>query len=139
LNLPAATIAERVEALTLLGRLGSPEYVPFLVNVLGRESNSLIKTAAVRAIGAIGIDRDGRAMSAFIREALPVFPTSDTLVLNAILEAAGKLSIINGPPIYDRGVAILGTLSVQRTFPDIQKQAAAWLKRMLAPPTENIE
>jgi hypothetical protein len=139
LNLPAATIAERVEALTLLGRLGSPEYVPFLVDVLGRESSPLIKTAAIRAIGAIGIDRGGRAMNAFVREALPIFPASDTQVLNAILEAAGKLSVINGPPIYDRGVAILGALSVQQTFPEIKKQAAAWLKRMLAPPANNIE
>jgi hypothetical protein len=134
---PASTIAERVNALALLGRLGSPEYVPFLADVLSRESNSLVKAAAAHAIGAIGIDRDGRAMNAFIREALPVFPTSDTLVLNAVVEAAGKLSIINGPPAYDRGIVVLGALSAQQTFPNIQKQAASWLKRVLDPFTMN--
>jgi hypothetical protein len=139
LKLPAATIAERVEALALLGRLGSPEYVPFLVDVLGRESNLLVKAAAIRAIRAIGIDRDGRAMTAFVKEALPVFPTSDTVVLNAIVEAAGTLSIINGPPEYDRGIAILGALSAQRTFPGIQKQAAFWLERVLEPVEMNRE
>ena len=80
LNIPAAGIAERVEALALLGRLGSPEYVPFLIDVLNRTSSPLVKAAAIRAIGAIGIDRDGKAMNAFIKEALPVFPTSDTLI-----------------------------------------------------------
>jgi hypothetical protein len=139
LKLPAVTIAERVDALALLGRLGSTEYVPFLVDVLDRESNPLIKAASVRAIGAIGIDRDDKAMNAFLREALPVFPTNDTVVLNAIVEAAGKLSVINGPPVYDRGLAILGALSAQRTFPDIQKQAASWLKRVLDPFTMNNE
>jgi hypothetical protein len=139
LKLPAITIAGRVEALALLGRLGSPEYVPFLVDVLNRESNSFIKAAAARAIGAIGIDRDGKALNAFIRKVLPVFPTSDTVVLNAIVEAVGTLSIINGPPVYDRGAVILGTLSTQQTFPSIQKQAASWLARMLEPPAMNNE
>jgi hypothetical protein len=139
LKLPASAIAERIDALSLLGRLGSPEYVPFLVDVLNRESHPLIKAAAVRAIGVIGIDRDGKATDAFIKEAFPVFPTSDTVVLNAIVEAAGKLSVINGPPVYDRGVVILGALSAQRTFPDIQKQAASWLKRVLDPFTMNNE
>jgi hypothetical protein len=139
LKLPAATIAERVEALFLLGRLGSPEYVLFLVDVLNRESNPRIKAAAVRAIGAIGIDRDGKAMNAFVKAALPVFPTSDTMVLNAIVEAAGVLSVINGPPIYDRGIAVLAALSAQRTFPDIQKQTAFWLKRVLEPFAMNSE
>jgi hypothetical protein len=139
LKLPAATIAERVEALALLGRLGSPEYVPFLVDVLGRESNLLVKAAAIHAIGAIGIDRDGKAMNAFIKEAFPLFPTSDPFVLNAIVEAAGTLSIINGPPEYGRGVAILGALSAQQIFPGIQKQAAFWLERVLDPVAMNRE
>jgi HEAT repeat protein len=133
-RLPLKTIAERVEALALLGRLGSPEYAPFLVDVLNRESSPLIKAAAIRAIGSIGIDRGGKAMDAFLKEALPVFPSKDPLVLSAVVEAAGKLSIINGPPVYNKGATILGTFAAQRAFPGLQKQAAAWLEQMRTPP-----
>jgi hypothetical protein len=130
-KLRADRIDERVQALTLLGRLGSPEYMPFLVDVLRRETHPFIKAAAAQAIGSIGIDRDGKAIEALMDAALPVFPLSDTFFINAVVEAAGKLCLVNGPPAYDRGVAILGAFSLQQNFPAIQKRAAYWLKQLI--------
>jgi hypothetical protein len=133
LKLRAKTIEERAEALTLLGRLGSPEYVPFLTNIFNQDTNSLIKASAAEAIGTIGIDRNGNAAKALANVVLPVFPLSNSLVINAAVEAAGKLSIINGPSVYAQTIAILGAYSVQQNFPGIQKQAANWISRILSP------
>jgi hypothetical protein len=127
----ADRIDERVEALTLLGRLGSPEYVPFLADVLRRDPHPRIKAAAAQALGSIGIDRDGKAMEALMDKALPVFLLRDSFFINAVVDAAGKLCLANGPPAYDRGVAILGAFSVQQNFPGIQKRAAYWLKQII--------
>jgi hypothetical protein len=132
-RLPAAAIEERIAALTLLGRLGSSEYMPFLVDVLSRETVPAIKAAAARAIGTIGIDRDGRAMSALMNEALPVFPLSDSLVLNAVADAVGKLILVNGPPVYNQGSAILGAFFSQQNFPRLRNRAAYWLDQLFMP------
>jgi hypothetical protein len=130
-KLRAERIDERVQALALLGRLGSPEYTPFLVDVLRRDTHPRIKAAAAQAIGAIGIDRGGKAIEALMDEALPVFPLRDTFFINAVVEAAGKLCLVNGPPAYDRGLAILGAFSTQQNFPGIKRWAAYWLKQVI--------
>jgi hypothetical protein len=129
----AAGIEERVAALTLLGRLGSPEYMPFLSDVLRHETAPAIKTAAARAIGAIGIDRDGKAMSALLNEALPVFPPGDPLAATALADAAGNLVLVNGPPAYSQGAAILGAYAAQKNSPGLQKRAEYWLEQLFAP------
>jgi hypothetical protein len=125
-------IEERVAALTLLGRLGSPEYMPFLAGVLSHETAPEIKAAAAASIGAIGIDRNGIAINALMNEVLPVFPLSNPSVQNAVVDAAGKLALMNGPPVYPQGAAILGAFSIQKTFPGLQKRAAYWLRQLFA-------
>jgi hypothetical protein len=131
-RLPAAVIEERVAALTLLGRLGSTEYMPFLVDILYHETVPAIKAAAARAIGTIGIDRDGRAMNALMNEALPIFPLSDPFVANAVVDAVGKLILINGPPAYNQGAAILSAFFAQQNFPGLRSRAAYWLDQLFA-------
>jgi hypothetical protein len=132
-KLQAASIEERVAALTLLGRLGSPEYMPFLTDVLRRETAPVIKAAAARAIGTIGIDRDGKAMAALLNEALPVFPLGDLFTANALADAAGELVLVNGPPAYSQGAAILGAYAAQKNSPGLQKRAEYWLEQLFAP------
>jgi hypothetical protein len=124
------TVAERVEALALLGRLGSPEYIPFLTDVFVREPDTTIKAAAVRAIGAIGISRNTKTLDALVNAALPVFPLYDTVLVHEIIETAGKLVLINGPPAYRQGSAILGAFSSQQIFPGLQKRASSWFRRV---------
>jgi hypothetical protein len=131
-KLQAASIEERVAALTLLGRLGSPEYMPFLTDVLRHETVPVIKAAAARAIGSIGIDRDGKAMAALLSEALPVFPLGDLFTANALADAAGKLILVNGPPAYSQGAAILGAYAAQKLSPGLQKRAKYWLEQLFA-------
>jgi hypothetical protein len=131
-KLHAANIEERTAALTLLGRLGSPEYMPFLINIVRYETIPAIKAAAVQAIGDIGIDRDGKAMTALMNEAVPVLPLSDPFVANALADATGKLILVNGPPAYHQGAAILGAFFGQQTFPDLQKRAAYWLEQLFS-------
>jgi hypothetical protein len=131
-RLPTAVIEERVAALTLLGRLGSTEYMPFLVDILRHETVPAIKAAAARAIGTIGIDRDGRAMSTLMNEALPIFPLGDPFVANAVVDAVGKLILVNGPPAYNQGAAILSAFFAQQNFPGLRNRAAYWLDQLFA-------
>jgi hypothetical protein len=129
-KLQAANIEERAAALTLLGRLGSPEYMPFLADVLRHETATAIKAAAARAIGSIGIDRDGKAMAALLNAAFPVLPLNDPFTAAALADAAGNLIIVNGPPAYNQGSAILGAYAAQKRSPGLQKRAAYWLEQL---------
>jgi hypothetical protein len=129
-KLRAANIEERVTALALLGRLGSSEYMPFLADVLRYETAPVLKVAAARAIGSVGIDRDGRAMAVLMNEALPVFPRNDPFTAVALADAAGNLILVNGPPAYSQGAAILGAYAAQKSSPSLQKRAAYWLEQL---------
>jgi hypothetical protein len=131
-RLLAQTIAGRTAALFLLGELGSAEYVPFLLDVFRREKNDLVKAAAARAIGAIGVDRTGRVMDVFTAEILPVTSSRSEPVMAAVAETAGRLSIVTGAPVYERSLFLLGALAAQRQFPGIQKIASRRLDQIFA-------
>ena len=124
-------LADRARALRLLGRLGSPEYMPFLIDIFQREPHPDIRAAAAWAMGAIGIDREGRAIAALAAAALPVMPLRSEPVLEAVLEATAKLSLVNGPPVLEKGLSILGMYRIQKTYPALQPRAAAWFDEIL--------
>jgi hypothetical protein len=115
--------AESEQALWLLGRLGSAEYMPFLTDVFLRERDPRIRTAIVRAMGAIGIDRNGKALEALASYALPVMPLRQESLLGTILEVTAKLCVVNGPPAQRRGMALIGAYRAQKTYPRLQAYA----------------
>jgi outer membrane protein assembly factor BamB len=108
---PPVRVPERIEALRLLGYIGSRETIPFLANLYLRDSEPLIKAAAAEAIGRIGVDPEGIAMNAFA--ALIVLPRAarEEKVLIATAAATGALCRFSGPPLSGAGIKILSDIA----------------------------
>jgi outer membrane protein assembly factor BamB len=107
---PVVNIQRRVEALRLLGFIGSRETIPFLANVFSRDREPLIKAAAADAIGRIGVDPERTALRAFTEVLLYPF-SQDERVLMAMATAVGALCRFSGPPLSNAGIGILGILA----------------------------
>ncbi|GHV88823.1 hypothetical protein AGMMS50267_11830 [Spirochaetia bacterium] len=97
----------RIEALRLLGRLGSRETIPFLASLYTRDGEPPIKAAAAEAIGSIGVDPDGLAFRAFTNFIYPLVPYRNEQVLAATAAAVGALCRFSGPLISAQGVKLL--------------------------------
>jgi hypothetical protein len=108
---PLAQVHHRVEAVRLLACIGSRETVPFLANLCRGDPDPLVKAAAARAIGAIGVDPGGAALSVFAALALPPVPGRDEQVMAAIAAATGALCRFSGPPLSQSGARLLAALA----------------------------
>jgi outer membrane protein assembly factor BamB len=108
---PLVHVHHRVEAARLLSCIGSRETIPFLANLCRSDPDSLVKAAAARAIGAIGLDPDGIAMAAFFSLAFPSIPGRDEQVMAAIAAATGALCRFSGPPLSESGARLLTALA----------------------------
>jgi outer membrane protein assembly factor BamB len=100
----------RLNAIHLLGRLGSRETIPWLTDIFRKESEPLLRAGASLAIGAIGVDPDGTAIQAFV-SAITHSTLRDEQVLVALISATGALCRFSGPPLSETGVRILNLLS----------------------------
>jgi outer membrane protein assembly factor BamB len=114
-------LREQIEALRLLGFLGSRETIPFLTNLFYRAREPLIKAAAAETIGRIGVDPEGLAIRVFTWAILP--PEQDEQVLAAVARAAGALCRFSGPPLSDTGVRLLSTLAADPRPPSVRREA----------------
>ncbi|MDR2019925.1 MAG: PQQ-binding-like beta-propeller repeat protein [Treponema sp.] len=122
--LPASApppLREQIEALRLLGFLGSRETIPFLADLFYRAREPLIKAAAAEAIGRIGVDPDGLAIRVFTWAALP--PEEDEQVLAAVARATGALCRFSGPPLSGAGVRLLSVLAADSRPPPVRREA----------------
>jgi len=118
-----AYLLYRTEAARLLAYIGSRETIPFLANLFSRESDLLVKAAAAAAIGKIGVDPEGLALTAFENAILPPFRLLDEEALTAVAEATGALCRFSGPPLSDAGIKLLMILSGYETLPSTRNQA----------------
>jgi outer membrane protein assembly factor BamB len=121
-------LQSRMAALNLLGKIGSQETIPWLVHIFNRESEPFIRTAAVNAIGDIGVDPQGVAIQTF--QYSIIRGTRNDLVLTAIASATGALCRFSGPPLSETGVRILITLSAGNQPPMTRRQAARELESL---------
>ena len=128
-NRPGAHITHRILALQLLARIGSSETIPWLARFFRNEDEPLVKAAAARAIGGIGVDPDGIAIQEFLAVATARAP-HDEQVLIAVAAATGALCRFSGPPLFDTGARILVLLSNNRQ-PLVQRQARRELEGMM--------
>jgi outer membrane protein assembly factor BamB len=117
----------RVEALRLLGFLGSRETIPFLAGLYTRDQDAAIKAAAAEAIGRIGVDPEGYAFRAFNALIFPPAPYRDARVLTATASAAGALCRFSGPPLSEAGIRLLVALGENGQPVSVQKRARAEL------------
>ncbi|MDR1178765.1 MAG: PQQ-binding-like beta-propeller repeat protein [Spirochaetaceae bacterium] len=100
----------RAEALRLLSFIGSRETIPFLVKVFVRDRDTSVKAAAAAAIGRIGVDPDGLALSAFAKLSFPPGLARDDYLLLSMAAAIGSLCRFSGPPLSDAGIKLLMSL-----------------------------
>jgi outer membrane protein assembly factor BamB len=120
----------RIEALRYLGRLGSRETIPFLVDLYQRDRDGAIKVAAAAAIGGIGTDPEGRALRAFSALVFPVELYQDAAVLTATAAATGALCRFSGPQSSSPGIRILAALRRGRHSRSVQARAQAELESL---------
>jgi outer membrane protein assembly factor BamB len=113
----------RIGALNLLGKIGSRETIPWLISVFLRDNEPAIKTAAVTAVGDIGVDPEGVAIHTFLYSIIQGGGIRDEQVLTAIASATGALCRFSGPPLSETGIRILNLLSVASQPPIVRRQA----------------
>jgi len=113
----------RINAIELLGRIGSRETIPWLTGLFRRDTESLIKVTAANAIGAIGADPEGNAIRIFYESAILTKKMPDEQVLMAIASATGALCRFSGPPLSETGIKILNLLSKNSQPPLVRHHA----------------
>jgi len=114
-------LQHRLRALNLLGKIGSQETIPWLLDIFRRETEPSVKVAAAAAIGAIGVDPGGEALQSF--HFMIAHGIRDEQVLLSITIATGALCRFSGPPLSETGVRILTLLSVSTQPPLVRRQA----------------
>jgi outer membrane protein assembly factor BamB len=120
-------LRERLRALRLLGLIGSRETVPFLAALFRREQNTLVKSAAAEAIGAIGVDPDGLALAAFAEAIAAPAARLNQSLLSSIASGTGKLCRFSGPPLSERGIPLLVSLADFSQPKSVRRRAGAEL------------
>jgi outer membrane protein assembly factor BamB len=116
-------IQNRLDALQLLGKLGSRETISWLINFFRREPEPVIRAAAVMAIGDIGVDYEGVAIQTFLFLINNGGGIKDEQVLYAITMATGALCRFSGPPLSETGIKILSMLTKNSQPPIVRRQA----------------
>ena len=111
----------RITAIQLLGKLGSRETVPWLVNVYRKESDPVLKTAVINAIGSIGVDPEGTALQSILSSMTQI--VRDEMLVYAVISTAGALCRFSGPPLAELSIRILTILSSGTQPAVIRKQA----------------
>ncbi|MDR0998097.1 MAG: HEAT repeat domain-containing protein, partial [Treponema sp.] len=121
----------RIRALRLLALFGSRETIPFLVKVFKGDTEPLVRAAAAEAIGRVGVDPEGIAMSAFFNSLFAPGQIRDEQVLKAVAVAAGSLCRFSGPPLSETGVRILTILGSPERPRAVQSQARQELRSLI--------
>jgi hypothetical protein len=120
---PRALINHRILALQLMSRIGSTETIPWLVSFFRRETEPLVRIAAIQAIGGIGMDPQGKAIQEFMAVVRIGNNAKDEQLLLAIASATGALCRFSGPPFYDAGSQLLDLLNSPGFPPSVRRQA----------------
>jgi len=124
LSASQGSIVNKITAINLLGRIGSRETIPWLINIFNRESEPSVRAAAINAIGSIGVDPDGIAIQTFLNSIIYGGSLRDEQIMLAIASATGALCRFSGPPLSETGIRILNMLSAGNQPPAVRRQAA---------------
>jgi len=122
-------LQSRITALKNLGKIGSRETIPWLINVYRNSNEPSISSAAINAIGSIGVDPEGYALQAFAFSLAQDY-IKDEQVLTAIASTVGALCRFSGPPLSEMGIRILNLLSATNQPPSVRRQAARELSSL---------
>jgi len=122
------SIIYRIAALDLLGKIGSQETIPWLVNIFRKEQEPAIRAAAVKAIGEIGVDPQGIAIDTFLFTVINGM--RNDIILTAIASATGALCRFSGPPLSDTGARILNLLAARNQPSMVRRKATGELSSL---------
>ena len=118
---PPVHVKHRVEAVRLLGYIGSRETIPFLADLFDKDPDAVVKATAAEAIGRIGVDPDGYAIRAYSKAITAT--ARDERILTAVASSIGNLCRFSGPPLSESGVKLLAIL--ERDFMPAKARAQA--------------
>jgi outer membrane protein assembly factor BamB len=116
-------IQYKLDALQMLGWIGSQETVPWLTNFFRRELDPAVRAAAAKAVGDIGVDHEGIAIQTFLFLLVNGGGIRDEQVLIAIASSTGALCRFSGPPLSETGIKILNLLTAGNQLPIVRKYA----------------
>jgi len=125
---------QRMEAVRLLSLMGSGEAVALLARVCLGDPDAGVRSAAAEAIGRIGIDPEGKALSAFAALLHPSTGLKPPALLEAVAAAVGALCRFSGPPLSGEGVRLLGILAAPGQDDRVRKAARRELFSLHEPP-----
>jgi outer membrane protein assembly factor BamB len=117
----------RAEAAYILGELGSPDYRPILIDVLRRDTDPAVQSAACEALAAIGVDPGGSTAAAFFDAAARPVDERTALVIVEVI--AGTAFRFGSEPSLDTVRALLA-LADKPYLPAVRAKAAAALSRL---------
>jgi len=113
----------RLDALNLLGKIGSQETIPWLLNIFLNDKEPTIRTAAVLTIGSIGIDPEGIALQTFLYSLIYDGSTKNEIISLALAQTTGELCRFSGPPLSEIGIKILNILNAPNQPSIVRRQA----------------
>ena len=134
LTKPPVQVEQRIEAVELLSRLGSKELIPFLVDLFSHDPEPLVKAAAARAIGRVGVDPEGLALGAFSRAVMVSGQAMNEQLLIAVAVSVGALCRFSGPPVSGAGAALLIALAGPDKPARARNQALQEIASLSTPP-----
>jgi outer membrane protein assembly factor BamB len=113
--LTSAGFTQRIEAIRLLGYIGTRETIPFLIAKLHAERDSNIRAAIVETLGKIGVDPQQQVLGNFETLVSHAIESKDGRLLSALAEAIGRLCRFSGPPLSDPGIRLLVTIAAAKS------------------------
>ena len=116
-------IQYKLDALQMISRIGSRETISWLINFFRKDPEPMLKAAAAKAIGEIGVDHEGIAIQTFLFLLVNGGGIKDEQVLSAVASATGALCRFSGPPLSETGIKILNLLGAGSQSPIVRKIA----------------
>ncbi|MDR2841975.1 MAG: PQQ-binding-like beta-propeller repeat protein [Spirochaetaceae bacterium] len=113
----------RIEAILLLGKTGSSETIPFLVDLFTASPDLNIKAAVSEALGVIGQDPEGRVLSAFSALVMSNTQPHNERLLCAIIKSISRICIFSGPTVSEAGIPLI-TLIKKESRSKLVKETA---------------
>ncbi|MDR3302133.1 MAG: PQQ-binding-like beta-propeller repeat protein [Spirochaetaceae bacterium] len=108
-----AMLHQRLEAIHLLGVIGSPEIVPVLISLLNEDKEEAIRAGIVTSLGRIGANPGGQTLAALSHIVYENRTSYNDLLLFSTVGAIGNLCRFSGPPSSGQGIELLSMLASQ--------------------------
>ncbi|MDP3176280.1 MAG: HEAT repeat domain-containing protein, partial [Spirochaetaceae bacterium] len=117
----------RVQAVFLLGQIGSPAYRPILAEALERDSDEAVRGAACDALAAIGVDPGGVTAAAFLKAAAR--STGEQVGL-ALIENMERMALSSGSSPGEDAVRALMKLADEPFARIVRDRATTAMERI---------